>query len=291
MRKTNNNLQATRSDYDINNECATSAVAWPAIFGGAFGAIAVSLMLLIFGASLGLASVSPMSEANPSPMIFTIITVIWMIIVQWIASGFGGYLTGRLRAKFTGMHGDEVFFRDTAHGFLSWAVATLITVTFLASTMASVAGAGVTAASAVAGGAAAGAASQAEDDRGDSDNYVLDTLFRSDRASAGNSEETRGETARILANGIMSDQFPPEDRAYLAKVVARQANVSQAEATERVNKVIAQGQDAKAQAKKAVNDARKAGAFLSLFTFLSMLVGAFIASVAAALGGRERDTY
>lgn len=45
----------------------------------------------------------------------------------------GGYLAGRLRTKWTGVHNDEVYFRDTAHGFLSWSVALVVTAAFLAS--------------------------------------------------------------------------------------------------------------------------------------------------------------
>lgn len=134
-------------------ESSSSGVAWPAIIGGAFAAAALSLILFALGSGFGLASVSPWSDPGASLTTFTIATGVWFIIVQWLASALGGYLTGRLRTKWAGLHTHEVFFRDTANGFLSWAVASVIVAAFLASATASVVG-GVTR---VATGAVSGA--------------------------------------------------------------------------------------------------------------------------------------
>jgi hypothetical protein len=95
-------------------EASTSGVAWPAIIGGAFAAVALSLILLALGSGLGLASVSPWSNAGVSATTFTVMTAVWLIVVQWLASGLGGYLTGRLRTKWVGLHTHEVFF--SRHG-------------------------------------------------------------------------------------------------------------------------------------------------------------------------------
>src|SRR5580698_2686537 len=81
-------------------EASTTGVAWPAILGGAFAAAALSLILLALGSGFGLASVSPWAGSGASATTFTIMTAIWLIITQWIASGVGGYLTGRLRTKW-----------------------------------------------------------------------------------------------------------------------------------------------------------------------------------------------
>ena len=104
---------------------SSSGVSWPAIIGGAFAAAALSLILLALGSGFGLASVSPWSNSGASLTSFTAMTAVWLIVVQWLASGLGGYLTGRLRTKWAGLHTHEVFFRDTANGFLSWAVASV----------------------------------------------------------------------------------------------------------------------------------------------------------------------
>jgi hypothetical protein len=100
-------------------ESPISAISWAAITGGAFATAALSLILLALGSGFGLASVSPWPNSGASVTTFTAMTAIWLIIVQWFSSGLGGYLTGRLRTKWVGVHTHEVFFRDTAHGLFA----------------------------------------------------------------------------------------------------------------------------------------------------------------------------
>src|ERR1700680_604901 len=133
-------------------ESSISAISWAAIIGGAFAAAALSLILLALGSGFGLASVSPWPNSGASATTFTVITAIWLIIVQWVSSGLGGYLTGRLRTKWVGLHNPEVFFRDTAHGFLAWAVAAVVGVAVLASVASSLLSGGTHGAPAVASG-------------------------------------------------------------------------------------------------------------------------------------------
>src|SRR4051812_9691746 len=106
-----------------------SAVSWGAIFAGAAAAAALSLILLVLGVGLGLSVVSPWSHTDASTIGTS--TIVWIAFVQLAASGLGGYLAGRLRVRWASVHSDEVFFRDTAHGLLSWAVATLFTAAIL----------------------------------------------------------------------------------------------------------------------------------------------------------------
>src|ERR1700680_2172863 len=138
-------------------EASTPGVAWPALVGGAFAAASLSLIILALGSGFGLASVSPWANSGASATTFTIATGIWLIIVQWLSSGLGGYLTGRLRTKWIGVHTHEVFFRDTTHGFLAWALATVVGAALLASAVSSLLSGGVHAAATVAAGAAQGA--------------------------------------------------------------------------------------------------------------------------------------
>src|ERR1035437_1182965 len=119
-------------------EASTSGVTWPAIIGGAFAAAALSLILLALGSGFGLASVLPWSNSGASATTFTVMTAVWLIVMQWLASGVGGYVTGRLRTKWVGLHTHEVFFRDTANGFLTWAIVSVIGAAFLASAASSV---------------------------------------------------------------------------------------------------------------------------------------------------------
>jgi len=280
---------------DVAVESATTGVAWPAILGGAFAAAALSLVLLALGSGFGLASVSPWSNSGASLTTFTLMAAVWLIIVQWLSSGVGGYLTGRLRTKWAGLHTHEVFFRDTANGFLSWAVATVVVVAFVASA----AGSAVSGATHVAAGAVSGAtqgatqaASQSSTNIADPSAYLVDSLFRTERPDPNASgQETRAETTRILVRGIRNGDVPAADKTYLAQLVAARTGLSQQDAEKRVDDVIAQAKAAETQARQAADAARKAGSYFSIFTGVSMLIGAFIASAAAALGGRLRDDH
>jgi hypothetical protein len=119
-------VEAATKVEERSVESSASAVEWASIFGGALAAFGVTLILLTLGPGLGLTTVSPWSFANPSPTTFGTVAAIWLVITQWLSSAFGGYLTGRLRTKWVGIRTDEVLFRDTAHGLLAWALATLL---------------------------------------------------------------------------------------------------------------------------------------------------------------------
>src|SRR6201989_3202591 len=160
-----------------------SAVSWAAVIAGAVGAVAITLLLVALGTGIGLSSVSPWSSSNPSATTFTLLAAVWLIIVQWLSSGLGGYIAGRLRTKWVGVHTDEVFFRDTAHGFLAWALASVLVVAFATSSLSSAIGTATRAVSNVAGGVAS-SATQAAASQAPSADYFLDKLFRRDQADA-----------------------------------------------------------------------------------------------------------
>src|ERR1700674_896435 len=128
-------------ETSVRNEAHSSGVSWAAVIGGAFVAAALSLILLALGAGLGLSSVSPWSNIGASASTVGTAAIIWLILMQVMSSSMGGYLAGRLRTKWADIHTDEVYFRDTAHGFLAWAVALVITAAFLASAATSMMGA------------------------------------------------------------------------------------------------------------------------------------------------------
>ncbi len=98
---------------------AASAVSWGAIVAGAAAAAALSLILLMLGVGLGLSAVSPWARDGVSATTFGVSTIVWLTLTQLLASAMGGYLAGRLRTKWAAAHSDEVYFRDTAHGFLA----------------------------------------------------------------------------------------------------------------------------------------------------------------------------
>jgi hypothetical protein len=273
---------------DRTAESAVSAVSWAAIIGGAVAAALATLVLVALGSGLGLAAISPWHNAGASATTFTIGAGIWLIVVQWLSSGLGGYLTGRLRTKWVGTHTHEVFFRDTAHGFLTWALASVLGALILASAAASAIGTATQATATAASGAAQGAGAAAP--MAQSRAYDVDTLYRGEKpAMASSDPAVQAETTRILANGIASGDVPAADRTYLAQMIAARTGVSQDDAQKRVDDVVTQEKAAEAKARQAADTARKSASAVSIFTALSMVIGAFIASAAAALGGSLRD--
>ncbi len=293
-----------------------SAVSWGAITAGAAAAASLSLILLILGVGLGLSSVSPWSREGISAASFGVSTIVWLMLTQLLASAMGGYLAGRLRSKWMDTQTDEIYFRDTAHGFLAWAVASLATAALLTSVIGAILSGGIQAGASVIGGLANTATvtagsfpasgRMASEDAGPWA-YFIDSLFRRD----GNTEATRSgglkrpaeateytmtreaaEVAHVFMNVSGSYSLPPEDIRYVGKLVAQRTGLLQQDAEKRVVDVYQRAQaklhDAEQIAKEAADKARKASAYAALWIFVSLLSGAFIASLAATYGGRQR---
>jgi hypothetical protein len=271
-------------------ESPVSAISWAAIFGGAVAAASTSLILILLGSGLGLAYLSPWPNAGASATTFTIAAGVWLIVVQWLSSGLGGFVTGRLRTKWVQIHTHEVFFRDTAHGLLTWGLATLVAVAILTSAGTSTVGAGTRAAATVASGAAQGAGSAAS--LAQTRAYDVDSLFRGEKPELSSSNsDVQAEVTRIFARDFRNGGVSDADRSYLASLVATRTGLSDTDAQKRVDDVIAQEKTAENNLRQAADTARKSTAAAAIFTALSMLVGAFIASAAAAYGGSLRDEH
>ena len=255
----------------------------------------------MLGAGLGLVSVSPWSTNNVSATTFGVLAAAWVIAVQLFAPGVGGYLAGRLRTRWVTVHTDEVYFRDTAHGLLVWALSAIVGAWLLGSAASSVASgvahlgaSAVEAAGAAAAGPAAQVAGQAASSEGNPTGYFTDLMFRSDHPdTAGNSAASHAEIGRILATDLLSGTMPAADKTYVAQIVAARTGLSQADAEKRVTDVFDEAQSAKQKAaddaKAAADAARKTGVYVALWAFISLLVGAFSASYMATVGGRVRD--
>ncbi|MGH7065934.1 MAG: hypothetical protein ACREET_17815 [Stellaceae bacterium] len=267
-------------------ESPVSAISWAAIIGGAFAMAAIELILLALGAGLGFASISPWSNSGPSATTFGVAAAIWLIVVQWLSAAFGGYITGRLRTKWVSVASDEIYFRDTAHGFLAWAVAAVITAAVLASAASTLVGG----AGRVAGAAAASAAQGNSASALDPTAYLVNELFRRDHPDvSGNPQAAHAEATPIIARGLSEGSLPAADKTYLAQLVAARTGLSQPDAAKRVDSVDTQVKAAWVKTRQAADQARKAAAYLSFFTAFSMLIGAFIAAVMATVAGHRRD--
>jgi hypothetical protein len=317
-------------------ESRFSGVSWGAIVAGGVASAALAILLMTLGAGLGLISVSPWPNEGASAETVGIGVVIWSIVIEVAAFGLGGYLAGRLRTKWTSIRGDEVYFRDTAHGFVTWALGTLVSIAIVtvaashaARTTAEVGAAavgGAGAAAAAAGPVLAegsdrpygpmGAGPMGGPRRGNPMDYSVDLLFRPAGPApaatgttpaapatlpapatpqAGDINADRAQILHIAAASFKDGNFTlaPEDKSYIASLIAQRTGLSQADAEKRVDDTIAKAKAAidaaSTKAKEAADAARKAGAALAMWSVIAMLIGAFVASYAATIGGRHRD--
>ena len=288
---------------------SSSAVSWGAIFAGAVAAASLALILLMLGAGLGLTSISAFENNGIDAGTFGIAAIAWLTFTQIAASGMGGYLAGRLRTKWVDTHTNEVYFRDTAHGFLTWALALLISVTLLTTAISTIIGGSAKVIGSVAGGAAAatvnGATNMNNASMSLSDpsmQYFTHSLFRTNAASGTENNslasnpptpQEMSEVAGIFTHSITTGSLPADDRQYLAQLISQNVGLSQNEAEQRVqsifDKVQAKLKETKDKAQKAADEARKTTSYVTLWSFISLLIGAFVASLCATFGGRQRD--
>jgi hypothetical protein len=300
---------------DVSSDSRASGVSWGSIFAGAAAAAALSLVLMILGVGLGFSAISPWSHQGISANAIGISSIFWLSFTHIAASGMGGYLSGRLRIRWASVHSDEVYFRDTAHGLLAWAIASLVTAALLGSVVGNIVSIGVSAGTISAANASgqtgtgvialpdsaapaistvSGANMRPSDDRL---GYWVDTLFRFDELPAVMIEQDYSlvwqEASRIFAGGLRANSLLADDRHYLAQIVARQTGLATADAEKRVadvfEKAHSENINAEQQAKRFADQTRKTAAYSALWMVIALLLGAFVASLAATFGGKQRD--
>ncbi len=358
-------VTAFNSSAAINSESAHgldaaldsnhSGVSWSAVIAGAAAAAVMSLLLFILGFGLGLSSLSPWRNEGVDASTLGWASIAWVAFTQIAAAAFGGYLAGRLRVKWSRLHGDEIYFRDTAHGFLAWTIASLVTVAVFGSATAAIASGGAKAGATLATASAAIAAPAAKNalnavsENGNGENglidYYVDNLFHTTAhttAAATNTTTTnstatntattatnttaennapalsarststaresdveptvqsaldasdRAEVVRIFAYSLANDELSAEDKSYLGQMLSQRTGMTAANAETRVSAVYNQARNsieqAQVKARQAADKARKTAAYTALWMFVALLCGAFVASMAATWGGRQRDS-
>ena len=251
----------------------------------------------------------------------TVIGAVWLVFAQAVGFATGGYVAGRMRRSPAPLHSDEVKFRDGANGLVVWAIGVVITFFVLVTVVGKVGSATGSAAAGIGSTAVgiAGATSQSP-----SVDYFSDALLRPNPQNGANGQnaanganaggaatptpasgnDANGATAgqpngagaraqqaqvnRILITSLSTNGLSNDDRTYLAQLVAARTGVSQDEAQRRVDAVINQMQQ---DATQAAETARKAAAYLSFWTFMSLLFGAVCATLGGVLGGELRDEF
>ncbi len=252
-------------------EIRTDFVHWTPVIAGALVASALSLVLITFGSTIGLSVVSTAPTWREASATLAVLSGLFLLLAAVLSFGFGGYVAGRLRRSWSEtVHNEFVEFRDGAHGLVSWAVAVVLSGVVGAMIAGAVAAKAVPSATPV---ASTGDALIA---------YDLDRLFRADRRGPGDLAYSRAEASRILLAATSRTGMKPDDRGYLARVVATQTGVAQPEAERRVDEAVV-------AATLAVKKARQNGVILGFSIAVSLLLGAAAAWYASCLGGQHRD--
>jgi hypothetical protein len=270
---------------------AATPFSWSAAIAGALTATAIAFIVVSLGSGIGLSIASPY-HAGPSAATLTVMGAVWLVMAQALGFACGGYLAARIRRRAADDAGEETRFRDAAHGLVVWALGVAVAALLV----------GIAASyplSAVSNAALGAASSNSQEAKDGLTSYFVDLLFRPARAPQGSqaaaapaassnptADQTRAEATRIVDRGIAQGGLNDSDRAYLAQLVAQRTGMSPDEATGRVTDVENQARDT---VKQAADKAAKAGAFLSFWTFMSLLFGGAAAVLGGMLGGEIRD--
>ena len=290
-----------------------SYVDWSAILAGGIFALAFSFLLFQFGATLGLSLTSPYLGEGVSASWLAIAAGIWFAWVIVSGFGAGGYLSGRMRRRADDAASPEVEMRDGAHGLMVWATGVLV-----GTVLAAIGVSGLL----TAGAATVGPVSEAAAEAFPSD-YLANVMLRSDLdepeinsadtaapredgsaaavAGSGRAGDRQGvgteavdpaiqqQIASVIARSVFSGEMADRDRRYLVQLVAANTALEPAAVRTRVDEVIAEIDEARVQAREAVEKARVAGVVYGFIVAATLLVGAVAAFFAATLGGRHRD--
>jgi hypothetical protein len=254
-------------------EAPSSFLQWTPVIAGALVASAISLVLIAFGAAIGLSIVSSSPTWRDASPALALLSGLFLLLTAIASFGLGGYVAGRLRERWhAGAHSDVVEFRDGTHGVVAWALAVVIT-GLVASASAAI----------IASKAATPTASPAATAGEPLIAYELDRLFRGDRRPIeGEITYSRAEAGRILLAATGRQGITADDRGYLVRLVAARTGIALPDAERRVDEAIA-------GATTAVQKARRSAVILGFATAVSLLLGAAVAWYASCVGGRHRD--
>lgn len=279
------------------------SVQWGAVILGALGATAISMVLLTFGAGLGLSATSAQPYAGASAKALAVISALYVAITMVAAFGAGGYVTGRMRLPATQELAEHEF-RDGAHGFAVWALGIVIGGVIAISGLSGAVKTAVQATAAVGGAAAAGAASnpalgQAALSMTPTD-YAVDRLMApvpmaapaAGAPVAPTTAASRADVAapmtRVFAASLESGQLEARDRTMLVQTVMQQTGLPQAEAEKRVDEAYTELKAAEQKARDAAEKARKAALITAFAAAATLLLGCAAACAGATAGAKHR---
>jgi hypothetical protein len=287
---------------------ASDYIEWGPLILGAIGATAISVVLLTFGAALGLSVVSPYPFAGISAKGLAVLTGTYTALALVASFAAGGYLAGRLRAPWVAADAVERHFRDGAHGFGVWALGVLLGAALAVSGAGAILKTAVYTSGAVAAAGTAGAASSQAAGAALSTtptDYAVDRLLAAAPGAAGavpapgaagavpvaaaQRSDLAAPIARAFAANLHNPQLDTRDRATLAQLVVQRTGMAQADAEKRVDDAFTELKAAEQKARDAAEHARKATLIAAFVAAATLAIGCAAACAGAEVGARHRD--
>jgi hypothetical protein len=254
----------TLADRPANNRWT---LQWTPIAAGALTACAVSLIMITFGATVGLGVSSAAPTWRDASVALWVLSGFYLILQALLSFGCGGYLAGRCRLPYGAS--EEVEQRDGLHGIASWALAVVL---------------GAALAALVAGTSRPTSLTQPSVAAEPSVlSYEIDHLFRSARRQS-NLDLTplRAEAGRVLMTSSSHSGVSPDDRGYLVQLVTATTGLTGPDAERRVDTVIS-------DSRTAISRTRASAIILAFSLATALLLGAAAAWAGAEAGGQHRD--
>ncbi|MHC2439961.1 hypothetical protein ACVMB0_007336 [Bradyrhizobium sp. USDA 4451] len=245
-------------------------VQWSPVFAGALVATALSVILIGFGAALGLGVSSSSPSWRDASAALALLSGLYLILQALASFGVGGYIAGRAHRIIGATPSDMIEGSDGLHGLTAWAIAVILGTTIVALV-------GLSAARPVVQSRPSAAAAEPLL------STELDHLYRSARRPANiDIGYERAEAGRILLTSSGHSGISAEDHSYLIQQVAAATGLAAAEAEKRVDSVIG-------DARTAIQRSRRSAVILAFSIAAALLFGAVAAWAAACAGGRHRD--
>jgi hypothetical protein len=277
---------------------------WGPIFVGTLGALAMLVVLMTFGAGLGLSVVSPQPYAGISAKGLAVLAGVYIALVHVASFAAGGYLAGRMRTPWVTSDTEERNFRDGGYGFAVWALGIVLGAALATSGVAGALKTAVGATTAVAAAGTAGAASNPAAGQAvlsmQPTDYAVDRLLAPAPGGAAPAagaapapQQSRADLtapiARTFAANMQNPQLNAADRTYLASLVSQRTGMSQADSEKRVDEAFTELKAAEQKARDAADKARKASLIAAFLAAATLAIGAAAACAGSALGARHRD--
>ncbi len=279
-------------------------LSWGAIFGGAFVALGVWVLLYSLGLALGLSSVDP---ADPgSAKAAGIGTGIWSLIAPLIALFAGGVVASRTAGVLDKMGG-------ALHGVVLWGLTTMAGVIVMGMVLSSLLGtvfnvgkAAVGATGTAVAAAASGAAAQGDTAGSLARTFGLDAndaltpinqRLKAEGKPAITAQQIEASTKDVINTAIQQGRM---DRQLLVSSIAQNTALSQQDAEEIAGRIEAQWNQQWAQVQAKAGEIKQqvqTGALQAADTtghvfwgvFFALLLGLVSAIVGATIGANNRQ--